>query len=908
MLNKTTFIIFFVFVSIASIIALYFSYIEKMFPLEYFYYGFAGTFITASIAITFSQSHKIPSPSGFRNRPERSKSNELASGDLATKKDLKKWLKRTDDLDTILPVKDLRGSEGLILKKGDLVIPNGERNRHVLIIAKTGGGKTTKFILPILYNDCLSKHRSSIVLDSKPEMWDKLAEMTRRYNPEKKILLFNALDRSRSLSWNILAKVTDDTDAKLIANTLISATDNPSSKGDSPFFRNNALSLLNAIMVGLINDPNEEISVPRLHQIVHSGMKNLCFWLEAHPHALRSTKNFVDLARSGSQNADTIMSELSMRLAAWDLEAIRACTYTNELDLESLIKEPTLLIIELRESEIEMLRPMANVIVVEILRYLTKYAETCHKQTLPRPVSLVIDEFASALGKLPDIHVKLNTLRSRNVSIVAAIQSIAQIKANYSEQADPVIAGFSNKILMPMLDFQDSEWASKECGNMTVRFSTGRRGSSRKITEVFANKSSDYNENIQQRAVLTPDEIGRPPDNICTFFMPNTPVFQGHLVPYYEHPEMSKRIGIQSKDGTSLILRERPLEMVEKPLPNYEDQEPGSSQISKNATPQEVLDTIHNKLEEISFSKSKIPEAAEWWKSFEKANESNPQPVLVFLEQLIARKCTLDIFYYVFSTADTTDLQAILKKIDDYFLQLKKNTLQYDLAPSHVLEWWKAFENLNKDKIQVMLKLCDELIARDSTIEEFVVMFTSTPGQTIEQVLEKIKENKNKRPIEKQNISSLSGKINYQQGITKERDSSKEEEEKEEEEEFDIASYYKNKANSNTKHNSNSSNNNTWRAKPEAKQRPSFLSNSNKNSLEGQKQTLEKSATESTREDNNENPSSTIDKSSDTESANLDLSSIQEKRKKRISNLRLAQKLRRNRDLDTKSKTTTTYM
>ena len=233
-------------------------------------------------------------------------------------------------------------------------------------------------------------------------------------------------------------------------------------------------------MVGLLNDNDEVLSMPRVHQLANGGMENLCKWLETHPQAIRNSKTFVDLARSGSQNADTIMSELGMRLAAWDLTAIRATTALDELDLESLIAEPTLLIVELRESELEMLRPLANVVVVEMLRYLTKRAETFPGGKLPRPIGLVIDEFASALGRLPDIHVKLNTLRSRNVSIFAAIQSIAQIKSNYDREADSVLAGFSTKIFMPTLDFQDSEWASKESGTMTVRFNVNSMGKNKR--------------------------------------------------------------------------------------------------------------------------------------------------------------------------------------------------------------------------------------------------------------------------------------------------------------------------------------------------------------------------------------------------------------------------------------------
>ena len=109
-------------------------------------------------------------------------------------------------MDTVLPVSDIKGAEGTIFKEGQLHIPNGHRNRHILTVAKTGSGKTTRLILPILYNDCMCKHRSTVVIDSKPEMWGKLAAMTRKYNPEKEILRFNPLDTAHSLSWNILSK------------------------------------------------------------------------------------------------------------------------------------------------------------------------------------------------------------------------------------------------------------------------------------------------------------------------------------------------------------------------------------------------------------------------------------------------------------------------------------------------------------------------------------------------------------------------------------------------------------------------------------------------------------------------------------------------------------------------------
>lgn len=617
-------------------------------------------------------------------RPKRSKSNELGSGDLADTQQISRWTKPSGKkTDTNLHVTELRGSEGIAAKQAKLVISGEERNRHILTIAKTGSGKTSRLILPILYNDCMCPVRSSIVIDSKPEMWSKLAAMTAKYNPKKNILLFNPLDRVRSLSWNILSKIEDDTDAKLIANTIIMATEAKTGKGDSPFFRNNALALLNSVMVGLLHDPNEKLSMPRVHELVQSGMKPLCDWIEAHPHAYRNTRTFVELARSGSQNADTIMSELSMRLSAWDLSAIRATTFVDELDIEDLIQKPTLFIIELRESELEMLRPLANVIVIEVLRYLTKRAEKCPGVTLPRPVSLVIDEFASALGRLPDIHVKLNTLRSRNVSIVAAIQSIAQVKANYDTDADSVLAGFSTKILMPALDIQDAEWASKETGQMTIRFQTSQVGSNKKLTEVFSSNSDSKQEQVQQRAVLTPDEIGRPVDNICTFFMPNTPVFQGHLVPFYKLTEMRMRIAEFDSEDKELKLRKEPIEYKEElpmapPAGGAAGGAAGAAQ--NNGLPAGITDTrgwTDDKiLEKLTATKKTLDwdnttgSARKWWEAFENENKHRNALVLRLAEELANRKATITEFFLAYVYSNTDNIQANLSYLD--YTRLKK--------------------------------------------------------------------------------------------------------------------------------------------------------------------------------------------------------------------------------------------
>jgi type IV secretory pathway TraG/TraD family ATPase VirD4 len=495
-------------------------------------------------------------------------------------------------------------------------------------------------------------------------MWHLLGQMTRTYNPKKQLLLFNPLDQARSLSWNIVGKITNDAEAKLVATTIIAASDNPQAKSDTPFFRNSALQLLNSIMVGLVSDPNDKLSMPRVHQVLNSGKAALCEWLSANEEAARSSRTFIELAQSGSQNADTVLSELSMRLSAWDISAVRATTFFDELDLDSIVDQPSLLVVEMRESELEMLRPMANTIVVEILRFLTRRAEGEPLHRLPRPIGLVIDEFASSLGRLPDIHVKLNTLRSRNVSIVGAIQSLGQIYSAYDKEADNVIAGFGTKIFIPPLEQMDSEWASKESGTMTIRFNTTSRNRSRKVLDTFYHRDRGKQENVQQRAVLTPDEIGRSASKAATFFLPNLSAFQGHLVPYYEIQTMRERVGLKQDE---LRIRRSPLSEPPKALPPPlpPSAESGKSEEGAEEAGSESVANLLGEIKPFIGWDEATDAEREWWEELEADNAEHLSGLILTAVELVRRGATLSDLYHASTLSDSESVENLLEVIDN---------------------------------------------------------------------------------------------------------------------------------------------------------------------------------------------------------------------------------------------------
>jgi hypothetical protein len=235
---------------------------------------------------------------------------------------------------------------------------------------------------------------------------------------------------------------------------------------------------------------------------------------------------------------------------------------------------------------------------------------------------------------------------------------------------------------MPSLDQQDSEWASKESGNMTVRFKTNTEGMNKKIIEWFGSKNDSTQEQVQQRAVLTPDEVGRPGDNISTFFMPNTPPFQGHLVACYHIPEMLKRLSEFDSEDLELRLRVAPIRFDES-LPDAIQPAaagaapgvaapgalpPGITN-TKGWTDQQVLDKLAEVKKTLDWDNT-TGSARKWWEAFENENKTRIALVLRLAEELGTRKATVTEFFLAYVYSNTDNIQANLCYLD--YSRLKK--------------------------------------------------------------------------------------------------------------------------------------------------------------------------------------------------------------------------------------------
>ena len=430
----------------------------------------------------------------------------------------------------------------------DLALPASVRERHVLAVGTTGGGKTTRLLLPALASDLADPGRAVIALDGKGgALYPFAAALGARFRPGRPVRRLNLKAREIGASaWNPLARPLGRRLALETAHAVCVNVDSGTHPGgtNEAFWLFSSVNLLSDILLALADDPGEDLSLARARAIVDLETYGLAVFADKHPTSDKFNARYPAIVRvlegSSHQTQPCVIADLAMRLGLLgDEDVARNTSGTGGIDLAAVLLEGDALVIDTPEAHARQLLPLTNLLVGRVLSEIIRIATDRPDGRLPRPCTLLLDEFGSACGRLPEFETRLATLRSRGVTVIAAVQTVSQIEQVYGKAAESILENFSTKVFLggsvSLADAQRASLMSGQCTAMTPSV-TVTRGPGEGLAGLRSRTRTAV-----ARPVLLADEVARPPVNAllgppAIAFAPGRPPFYAYLPPIYEMP------------------------------------------------------------------------------------------------------------------------------------------------------------------------------------------------------------------------------------------------------------------------------------------------------------------------------------------------------------------------------------
>lgn len=412
---------------------------------------------------------------------------------------------------------------GSVGKKRKLKAYVDDDDIHCLMIGAAGVGKTSFFLYPNLEYTCASG-MSFLTTDTKGDLYRNYGTIAEKYygyrvavidlrNPTRSHgnnmlhLVNKYMDLYLSDSTDLRSKAKAEKYAKIILKTIIfSGEQDASSYGQNAFFYDSAEGLLTSaiLLIAEFCEPRERhiISVFKLIQDLLApskikGKNQFQLLLEKLPDSHKA-KWFAGAAlNTAEQSMQSVLSTALSRLNAFlDSELEQILCFDSVIDAETFCNEKSAIFLCLPEEDVTK-HFLISLIIEQLYREILVVADETDGK-LKNRVMMFLDEYGT-LPKINSAEMMFSASRSRRVTLVPMIQSIAQLQRNYGKEGaeiiidncqDTVFGGFAP-------NSETAKTLSESLGTRTVLSGSITRG------------KNDPSQSLQmiERPLMTPDEL-----------------------------------------------------------------------------------------------------------------------------------------------------------------------------------------------------------------------------------------------------------------------------------------------------------------------------------------------------------------------------------------------------------------
>lgn len=406
-------------------------------------------------------------------------------------------------------------------------------NLNVLVIGGSGSGKTRYHIKPNL----LQMNASYLCSDPKGTLIEEVGQAMLRGG--YRIKLLNTIDFSSSMHYNPFVYLHSETDILTLVTVIMTNTQGEAKGGDG--FWEKAEALLYQALIAYIyyEAPSEEKNMTTLLDMLNacecreddenfkSAVDLMFEQLEKRNPDHFAVRQYRKFKMAAGKTLKSILISCGARLAPFDIAAVREMMSYDELELEKLGDEKTVLFAVVSDTD-----PTFN--FISAMMYSQTFNVLCDRALkvyhgrLPVHVTCLFDEFANQ--KIPNWEHLVSVIRSRNISAHIVLQTYSQLKGMYKENAETVAGCCSTMLFLGGKEESSLKMVSELLGKETI--DTMNESDSR-----GAQRTYGLNYQKLGKALMSVDELTVMPSSRCIVQVQGIRPFYSKKYDLTQHPK-----------------------------------------------------------------------------------------------------------------------------------------------------------------------------------------------------------------------------------------------------------------------------------------------------------------------------------------------------------------------------------
>ena len=435
-----------------------------------------GLFILITILVLILIQKKDTVKLGEEEDKISKESTELGSHHIATIEEQDKVLKcqKVEDCyDNIIgfrgPISSDMSANAEMAKKNAITILDGYDNPeigpHWFLIGPPGSRKTSNFYIANIIQ-MIDRGESVIMTDPKGELRKMLYLYAKKQGCEVKEL--NLINPLLSDGINFLDYVDNNDDARMVRDVIMTGLAEKAQKKD--FWEVGEGEWILCIILYLC-ETREVGDKERSLQGVHNfSLNNTLAEIDAMMEQLRDSSPAKNTWRSFKGDDKKTINEsfrmgVANKLGAFnDIVLKQVTSVSGDINLRNPIKKQCVYFVLMSDTKTSN-NFIANLFFSLLFTTNIEYADIHEKTKVP--INIILEEFCN-IGEIPDIRIKLATIRSRGMRCFLCIQGYQQLEDTYNAKVGGFLDQVDNQLVFGMNDNEKAKIISDKAGKGTL--------------------------------------------------------------------------------------------------------------------------------------------------------------------------------------------------------------------------------------------------------------------------------------------------------------------------------------------------------------------------------------------------------------------------------------------------------